>query len=331
MPYAIQMTEYGPPSVLEWVETDPQPLEPGEVRLDVIAAPVNRADIEIRSGTWPIRADDPWPYTPGLEFVGTVTDTGAEVDGVAPGARAITMMQEMAGIHGVRPGGYQESVVVPGDTLAALPADVDPVEMAALGLAAVTALEGVRRLHVEAGDRVVVHGATGGVGSNAVQLVDAFEGTAIAPTRRAEAAPYLRELGADEVVDLSETSLVDALGRDSVDAVFETVGQATFADSVAALARHGRLCCVGAASGVELSLSAWDLLQELRLTGYSTENLTADQLRADIGVLTDALRSGEVDPPSFERLPMANAAEAHRRMESGDHSGRLVLVPPEEG
>jgi NADPH2:quinone reductase len=323
------MTEYGPPAVLEWVETEPQPLEADEVRLDVIAAPVNRADVEIRSGTWPIRADDPWPYTPGLEFVGEVTETGAHVDAFAPGDRAITMMQKMAGIHGIRPGGYQESVVVPGDTLAALDADVDPVEMAALGLAAVTALEGVRRLRVEAGDRVVVHGATGGVGANAVQLVRAFGGTVIATTRRAEVASGLRELGAERVVDLSDSGLVEALGRDSVDAVFETVGQATFVDSAAVLARHGRLCCVGAASGAELTLSAWDLLQDLHLTGYSTENLTADQLRTDVTVLTDALRSGDIEPPPFERLPLSQAAEAHRRMEAGDRRGRLILIPEE--
>lgn len=105
MPHAIQMTEYGPPSVLEWVETDSRPLDPEEVRLDVIAAPVNRADVKIRAGTWPIRADDPWPYTPGLEFVGTVTETGAEIDAFSPGDRATTMMQQMAGIHGARPGG----------------------------------------------------------------------------------------------------------------------------------------------------------------------------------------------------------------------------------
>jgi NADPH2:quinone reductase len=88
---------------------------------------------------------------------------------------------------------------------------------------------------------------------------------------------------------------------------------------------------VGAASGAELSLSAWDLLQEIHLTGYSTENLTADQLRKDVAVLTDALRSGDIEPPPFEQLPMANAAEAHRRMESGGHNGRIVLVPPEAG
>lgn len=321
------MTKYGPPSVLEWVETEPRPLDPYEVRLDVLAAPVNRADIEIRSGTWPIRADAPWPYTPGLEFVGTVTETGGEVDGFAPGDRAITMMQKMAGIHGLRPGGYQESVVVPGDTLAALDEAVDPVEMAALGLAAVTALEGVQRLQVEANDRVVVHGATGGIGSNAVQLVDAFGGAAIATTRRAEAASYLRGLGTTEVVDLSASGLVDTLGRDSVDAVFETVGQATFAESAAVLARHGRLCCVGAASGAELSLSAWDLLQELHLTGYSTENLTADQLRTDVAVLTNMLQSGDIEPPPFERIPFSEAATAHRRMEAGAHRGRLLLAP----
>lgn len=325
---AVVMDRYGPPDVLQWREVTLAPLRPTEVRLRTIASAVNRADVEIRRGEWPIQRDDPFPYVPGLETLGTVVDAGEEVTRPRPGDRVITMMQRLGGIHGERPGGYGEHVTVEADVCAVVPGDVDPLAVAALGLAAVTALEGLRRLDLSAGARVAVHGAAGGVGSNAVALARRAGAQVVGVVARTDQAGYVRSLGAADVVVLGpKTTLTQQVGTRSLDAVLETLGAATFPDSVAALRRGGRLCLVGAVTGADLRLLAWDLLQDLHLTGYSSENLTGDALRDDVDEIVAALRAGALRLPEYRTLPLTEAAEAHRLLEAGGVRGRLLLVP----
>ncbi len=327
MPLAIQMDTYGGPGVLQPAEIALAPLQPGEVRFKVIAAAVNRADIEIRSGKWPIMAPSPFPYTPGLEALGDVVAVGEMVESVKSGERVITMMQRLGGIHGIRPGGYQEYVTVLADSVAIVPSHLDPLAMEALGLAAVTACEGLKRLHLSPGQRLVVHGATGGVGSAATLLALAEGVEVIATTSSAGKDEHLRSLGVTEIVHLREQSLTRQIGARSVDAVFETLGERTFLDSVAVLKRGGRLVLVGAASGETLSLVAWDLLQDLVLTGYSSENLTGDDLRQDISSLSRLLEQGKISAPPNQRYPLHEVARVHELMEQGKLTGRALLIP----
>ena len=325
---AVVMDRYGGTEVLEWREVTLTPVRPTEVRLRTIASAVNRADVEIRQGEWPIQRDEPFPYVPGLETLGTVEEAGSEVTTLRPGDRVITMMQRLGGIHGERPGGYGEHVTVEADVCAFVPEDVDPLDVAALGLAAVTALEGLRRLEISAGDRVAVHGAAGGVGSNAVALARRADADVVAVISHAEQVDYVRGLGASDVVVLDAgRTLVDAVGARSLDAVLETLGAATFTHSVAALRRGGRLCLVGALTGPDLRLVAWDLMQDLHLTGYSSENLAGPALRDDMAEIVAALRAGDLRPPQYRTVPLPEAAQAHRLLEGGGVRGRLLLVP----
>jgi NADPH:quinone reductase len=324
---AVEIDRYGGPEELVWRAVQRPPPGPGELRIRTLYAAVNRADIEIRRGEWPIARDDPFPYTPGLEVVGVVDAVGAGVSGVTPGQHLVTMMQHLGGIWGERPGGYGEFVVVGAEAVAPFGADVDAEEIAGLGLAAVTAAEGLARLALQPGTRVVVHGASGGVGSAAVALASTGGAEVVAVLPRAGKEDYVRSLGASEVVRLDAAPLAESLGPRSVDAVLETTGARTFADSAAVLRRGGRLCLVGALTGPELTLSAWDLLQELALTGWSSENLTGDALRAHVAQIAELVRDGRLRAPAIERFAMADAAEAHRRMEAGELKGRALLVP----
>ena len=326
--HAIEIDRYGGPEELVWRAVQRPAPGADEVRIRTLYAAVNRADIEIRRGEWPIVADDPFPHTPGVEVVGVVDDVGARVTGVWPGAHVITMMQRLGGIWGERPGGYGEFVVVPADTLASFPPEVDAEQMAALGLVAVTAAEGLARLDLQPGARVVVHGASGGVGSAAVALASARGAEVIAVLPRAGKDDYVRSLGAAQVVHLDEGGLLDALGPRSVDAVLETTGARTFADSTAVLRRGGRLCLVGALSGAELTLSAWDLLQELELTGWSSENLTGDALREHVAQIAELVSGGRLPLPAVHRFALADAAAAHAQIEAGELSGRALLCGP---
>jgi len=197
--------------------------------------------------------------------------------------------------------------------------------MAALGLVAVTAAEGLARLDLQPGARVVVHGASGGVGSAAVALASARGAEVIAVLPRAGKDDYVRSLGAAQVVRLDAGGLLEALGPRSVDAVLETTGERTFADSTAVLRRGGRLCLVGALTGAELSLSAWDLLQELELTGWSSENLTGDALREHVAQIAELVRGGLLALPEIHRFALAEAARAHAAIERGELAGRALL------
>lgn len=323
--YSIEIDGYGAPEELVWREVERPPPGEGEVRIRTLYAAVNRADVEIRRGEWPIVRADPFPYTPGLEVVGVIDSVGPGVTAVALGERVITMMQRLGGIWGERPGGYGEYVLVRADAVAALPADVDAEQVAALGLAAVTAAEGLARLALGPGARVVVHGSSGGVGSAAVAMASAGGAEVVAVLPRAGKEDYVRSLGAADVVLLDAAPLVESLGARSVDAVLETTGARTFGDSAALLRRGGRLCLVGALTGPELTLSAWDLIQEIVLTGWSSENLTGDGLRATIAEIVELVRTGSLRAPAIERFALADAAEAHRRMERGQLRGRALL------
>lgn len=163
-----------------------------------------------------------------------------------PAAEALTAFTRDGGIWGERPGGYGEFAVVGADAVASFPPEVDAEQMAALGLVAVTAAEGLARLDLPPGASVVVHSASGGVGSAALALANARGCEVIAVLPRAGKDYYVRALAAARVVHLDEAGLLDALGAHSVDAVLETTGARTFADSTAVLRHGGRLSLVGA-------------------------------------------------------------------------------------
>jgi NADPH:quinone reductase len=324
---AIVVREYGSSDVLRLEHVDLPEVGSDEVRIRVFAAAVNHSDIEVRTGSWPIRRDPPFPHVPGLEAVGEVVATGADVDTVAVGANVVTMMQGLGGVRSERDGGYAEYVTVAADAVAPVPADVDPLAVAALGLAAVTAYEGLRRLGSVAGKRVVVTGASGGVGSAGVALARALDAaTVVAVVSRAEKADYVRSLGAAEVV-VAGDDLGAALGRRRVDRVLDTVGGPLFGPCVAALRAGGGLSVVGSVAGADVGFSADALLQPVTITGYSSETLDGDALRAAMTTICTLLAVGELAVPEVTQLPLADAADAHRMLEEHRVSGRLLLIP----
>src|SRR6266851_3741440 len=132
---AIVMRQYGGPDVLRLEDAPLARLQPDEIRIRSIASAVNHSDLEIRAGNWPILRPDPFPYTPGLEVVGDVVEVGAAVSEVRLADRVITMMQGLGGVRAQRPGGYAAYVVVKASAVAVFAKDIDPLDMAALGLA----------------------------------------------------------------------------------------------------------------------------------------------------------------------------------------------------
>jgi len=312
MPRAIVMRSCGGPEVLRLEDIELPPLAAGDVRIRMIAAAVNHSDLEVRSGAWPIRRADPFPYVPGLEVVGEVIEPRTE-EGPGTGRRVITMMQGLGGVRGERAGGYQELVTVAADTVAELPAGTDPHVAAALGLAAVTAHQGLALLGA-APRRIGVTGAAGGVGSVALALA-AARGAEVTAIARPGSEDYLRSLGAARIVAAPEPRTLDG--------ALDTIAGPLFEPVVAALVDGGRLSVVGAMAGDRVGLTVWELLRGIQLTGYSSETLDGPALRAAIAdVLALAL-----PPPAITTFPLARAADAHAAIEARGVKGRVLLVP----
>lgn len=322
MALRIEMERYGGPEVLRAVERAPGEPGPGEARVRVAVAGVNRADCFIRAGAWPQGGG--WPYVPGLEACGTVDAVGPGVEEPAVGDRVITMMQRLGGIHGVRPGGYQELLVCPAATLAPVPDGLDLETAGALGLPAVTALLAIRALEVAAGQRVLVHAATSAVGTCAVQLLADAGCHVVATGTRAGKLERVRALGAAELAVTGDDGWAGRLAP--VDRVFDLVGRATFAASVDLLAPGGRLVFVGGTSGGDLSFSGWALMRPATLTGYSSETLDRAELAGAMAAIAAAYARGALGVAELTRVPLGEAARAHALLESGQLTGRLVLT-----
>ena len=316
MARAVVMRAFGAPSVLRVEEVTPPTLAPGEIRIRTIAAAINHSDLEIRSGAWNIRRADPLPYVPGLEVVGDVVELGGAVRSVRAGDRVITMMQGLGGVRAERAGGYQELVTVDAESVAVLP-EIDPMVAAALGLAGVTAHQGLAPLGQLRGRRVVVTGAAGGVGSVACAIACA-RGAEVIAIARPGAESYLHSLGVSRVVaDPAQ------LAAHSVHGVLDTLAGPLFEPLVAALADRGVLCVVGAMAGDRVALTVWELLRGIALTGYSSETLDGPALRA---ACSDLFSLG-VAPPSWQTMPLERASEAHALLEQRGVRGRVLLVP----
>jgi NADPH:quinone reductase len=325
---AIVMRQYGGPEVLRLEKIPLSTLQRDEVRIRSIASPVNHSDLEIRAGNWPIFKPDPFPYTPGLEVVGEVVEVGGNVADPRIGDRVITMMQGLGGVRPQRPGGYAEYVVVRANAVAAFSEGIDPLDMAALGLASVTAYEALRRIGDLANRRIAVTGAAGGVGSAAVGIAKAQGAEVVGIISGAEQDQYVRSLGAAEIVSAKDVA-AGRLQPGSIDGVLDTVAGKSFGTYVAALRPGGVLSLVGAVGGSDVSFDAYRLL-EITLTGYASDTLDGDALRAAVSAISGWVSRGVIRVPDRTVFPLEEAATAHSKLEQHLARGRVLLIPRQQ-
>ncbi|MET8229087.1 NAD(P)H-quinone oxidoreductase [Micromonospora sp. NPDC005298] len=321
---AITIPEAGGPDALVWAEVpDPEP-GPGEVVVDVRAAGVNRADLLQRQGHYP-----PPPGAseyPGMECSGVIGAVGPEVSGWSVGQEVCALL---AG------GGYAERVAVPAGQLLPVPAGVDLVDAAALPEVACTVwsnVVGVGRL--SSGERLLVHGGGSGIGTFAIQFGAALGATVLA-TARAAKHPRLRELGATVTIDYRKQDFVEevrqATNGHGADVILDIMGASYLGRNVAALATGGRLVVIGMQGGrkAELDLSA--LLAKracVAATALRSRPLAekAEIVRGVRDEVWPLVEAGAVRPVVDRRLAMADAAQAHRLVESNDHVGKVLLT-----
>ncbi|MER6591550.1 NAD(P)H-quinone oxidoreductase [Micromonospora purpureochromogenes] len=324
--HAITIPEPGGPEALVWAEVpDPEP-GPGEVVVDVRASAVNRADLLQRQGHYPPPPGA--PAYPGLECSGVVAAVGPGVTGWEVGQEVCALL---AG------GGYAERVAVPAGQLLPVPAGVDLVDAAALPEVACTVWSNVVRLaRLGRGETLLVHGGGSGIGTFAVQLGVAL-GATVAVTARAAKHDRLRELGAAHTIDYREQDFVAEVRRvtdgHGADVILDIMGASYLGRNVAALADGGRLVVIGMQGGRKAELDLGALLTKrasVAATALRSRPLDdkAEIVRGVREQVWPLVEAGTIRPIVDRRLPMTEAAQAHRLVESNEHVGKVLLTTP---
>jgi putative PIG3 family NAD(P)H quinone oxidoreductase len=323
--HAVVIIQPGNPDVLQWTEVPDIEAGPGEVLVDVAAAGVNRADLLQRQGFY-----DPPPGAspyPGLEISGTIAALGPGVSGWAVGDRVCALLSG---------GGYASAVAVPAGQLLPVPSPVGLAEAAALPEAVCTVYSNVfMAARLTAGETLLVHGGSSGIGTMAIQLARHFGATVAVTAGSKEKLQACRELGADILINYRDedfvASLREATGGHGADVILDIIGAKYLIRNVNALAADGRLAVIGMQGGVKAELDLGILMAKrgtvisttLRARPPEQKAAIVAAVRSDVWPLID---SGEIRPVIDCILPFAEAAQAHRIMTASTHTGKILLT-----
>ncbi|HET9179126.1 MAG TPA: medium chain dehydrogenase/reductase family protein [Terriglobia bacterium] len=340
----IIVTRYGGPETLQVIEEERPEPKAGEVRVRVLAAGVSLPDVMAREGVHP--ETPPVPFTPGWDLVGVVDRLGAGVRGIEPGQTVAAMP-----IHGA----YAEFVCLAERELVPVPAGLDAAEAVSLILNYITAYQMLHRsAGVKPGQRALIHGAAGGVGTALLQL-GALLGLEMYGTCSSRGAAAVSELGGIPI-DYQHQDFVKEIRRltnDGVDAVFDPIGGPHLWQSRKALRPGGRVVGYGLITSIRgegltsghpgrrqrfrgtakfglYIAGGWLLPGGKRVVPYSIQTLKRlkpELFRHDLTTLLDLLQHQKVKPIIAQRFPLAEARQAHELLGKGGVIGKLVLLP----
>ncbi len=315
----------GGPEVLSVAELPDPEAGPGEVVLDVAAAALNRADLLQRQGFYP-----PPPGASdiiGMECSGRVAAVGEGVTGWSVGDEACALLAA---------GGYAEKVAVPVGQLMPVPAGVDLVTAAALPEVACTVWSNVFMIAgLEPDETLLVHGGAGGIGSFAIQLAHQLGATVVTTAGTAEKRVACLALGADVAVDYREQDFVEETRRATdgrgADVILDNMGAKYLDRNIDALATEGRLVIIGMQGGTKAEL---DINKLLRKRGAVIATALRSRPVEDKSAICASVvehvwplvAEGLVQPVVNGAMPLEEVAAAHALMESGEHSGKILLT-----
>ena len=309
---AVTFNRYGPPEVLQLGRMPIPAIGPDEVLVRVKAASINPADCKLRSGAFRFFSGSRFPMTPGLDVAGEVARVGEKVTAFKPG-------DAVYGFINVRKGGgaYAEYACISARGLASKPEKLSFVEAGAVGVGALTALQGMRdKGGLKAGGEVLIIGASGGVGTFAVQIAKVLDArvTGVCSSRNVE---LVRELGADRIIDYTKEDFAKDAAR--YDVILDTV-DGDYARSLPLLKPGGAFVTIVASPKVFVR-SVLSALPGMKKVSTFLAEPNGDDLR----LLAGWLETGKVKPVIDRVFPLEQAAEAHQASESGRARGKLVL------
>ena len=339
---AAVFSEYGGSDVVEVRDVAVPEPGPGEVRIAVEAAAMNHLDLWVRRG---LPIETPMPHIGGSDIAGTVDALGPGVEDVPVGVRVVVDPSigydwyeglrrgpsfrdaafRIIGEH--TQGGFAEYVVVPASNLLEIPEGFPSPEASAAGLAFVTAWRALmHRGELQAGERVLITGASGGVGTAAILIALHAGAEVYALTGGPEKVELVESLGAHVVYDRHKVDFSREIWRDSakrgVHLAYDTVGETVWAQCLRCLGLGGRLVTSGATTGsrgaTEIRLVFWKQLSILGSTMGTP---------AEFRQVMRLVFSGALSPVIHEVLPLSEARRAHELLEAGKVFGKLVLVP----
>lgn len=312
----------GPAEALTLVERPDPVAGPGQIRLRVRAAGVNRPDLLQRQGRYP--APPGASDILGLEVAGDVDQVG---DGVARWAVGDRVCALLGG------GGYADYAVVDARHALPVPADLDLVQAAALPETVCTVFANVFEAGaLKAGETLLIHGATSGIGVTAIQMARAAGARVIATSRGADKARAAAALGADLSLDARSDDLEAAITAfGGVDVVLDMVGADYAALNLSALKPFGRWVVIATLSGARAEIDlARLMMKRIVLTGSTLRARPADEKARLIAAVEATawpwVAAGLVRPPVEATFPLEQASAAHLRLEAGDHVGKIVLT-----
>jgi NADPH2:quinone reductase len=324
---AVQFKQTGSWDVLKYNEVETPSPEPSQVRVKTAAISVNFADIMLRKGIY--LEKPPFPAVPGLECSGTIDAIGKNVKGLKTGQPVIVF----------GPNCYAEYVLAERAQVVPVPDGIDLDDAAAL---TVTYLTAYHMLHsiagIQKGQTALVYAAAGGVGTAVIQLSKPAGFTVIGLTSTNEKSDFAQSQGADYSINYRREDVTDRVKEITrgmgVDLILNSVAGNTFARDFEVLAPLGQIIWFGFAAGApEKNLT--DLLQTgfRKSVGirtfviYSIAQMHPDKMRQSYEVLFRYLKEGIVKPHIHERIPLEDAPRAHRMLESGAVTGKLILKP----
>lgn len=326
--HAVVHDRPGGPEVLQWSEVAEPVPGPDEVLLDVRGVGINRADLMQRQGDYP-----PPPGVSdvlGMECSGRIVGLGAAVVAAGDWAVGDAACALLSG------GAYAERVVVPAAQLLPVPAGVDLLDAAALPEAAATVWSNLFLVAgLARGETLLVHGGASGIGTLAIQLGAAAGARVICTAGSESKLERCRELGAEVAVSYRTGDFVDAVQRATggagADVILDVMGASYLARNLAALAVEGRLVVIGLQGGARAELDLSVLVRKraallgttLRARPPAEKATIVAGVRAYVWPL---IAAGEVRPVVDRRFPLAEAAAAHRYLESGEHVGKVLLT-----
>jgi NADPH:quinone reductase-like Zn-dependent oxidoreductase len=319
---AAVYAEYGGPEVAQLVEIDAPTAADHELLVKVHAAALNPADWHFTRGSpYPIRLGN------GLRRPSTIRRLGFDYAGtVAAVGRAVTRFGIGDHVFGDSPGALAEYLTVPADRAVRKPANLTFEEAAAVPVAAMTALQALRnKARVQRGQKVLINGASGGVGTFAVQLAKSF-GAVVTGVQSARNLNLVRSLGADHVIDYTAGDFTAS--GDRYDVVFDNVGNRSLSEMRRVLEPQGTLVFNGGGSP-EQALQLRRIIWMLAMSPFISQRITlfvTNPNRVDLELLADLLQSGTIRPVIDRQYRFGETVEALRHLESGRARGKVVVT-----
>lgn len=322
---AITLPEFGDADSLVPDDVPAPTPGAGEVLIDVVAAGINRADINQRQGSYP-----PPPGASellGLEVSGRIAALGADVEGWTVGDEVCALLDG---------GGYAAQAVAPASQLLPVPKGVSPVDAAALPEVVCTVWSNVFLVaNLQPGQVLLVHGGSSGIGTMAIQLAKAVGAHVAVTAGSQEKLDFCGGLGADHLVNYKKEDFVERVREltkgHGADVILDNMGAKYLARNVDLLATNGRLVTIGLMGGRKGELDLGTLLAKrgaviatgLRSRPATEKAAIVAAVREHVWPLIEA---GQVRPIVHSRHPLVNAADAHREMEASDHIGKILLT-----